>query len=192
MLNFTTLRTMLLGFAGEPIELNYTDPRYVPIRINKVEDGFRFQIHGWPIDYTAWISPYRYHSNTGYMGLHIQKTGDHIDCLTLRVCATSAGMVYEYKFNFTTGKPAVEMRQGRGRTVTGERVHFEKVRCIDLVIFDLINLMLPPQITAHRPEPGPYYGSTADKACFVCDNVMVPYNWEICGDCRGNVMVAAM
>lgn len=188
MNNFEPLRTMLLGFANEHIEPDYSDPRYYPIRVHKKGHGFTLDYHGRTVDnYEVWIYPDGYHHNAGYIGLRIQKTDGRVDCLTFRACATRAGMVYEYKFNFTEGKPAVEMRQGRGGSVTGERVHWQTVRCINFVVFDLIYLMLPPQILAYKPDPGPYYGSTADKPCFVC-SATVPHNWETCGDCYNNVV----
>jgi hypothetical protein len=185
---FETIRTMLLGFASEPVEIN-TDPLCRPVIEDRTEDGFRLQFNGNPHDYKVWISPVDFHSNVGYMSLHVTKDNDNnITCLVFRICSTSAGKTYEYKFNPFDDQPAVEMRIGHGANVTGERVRFEKVRCIDFVVFDLIDLMLPPQINAHRPAPGPYYPvSTADKPCFVCETTAVPYNWEVCSDCHDNV-----
>lgn len=193
MLNFRILQAMLLGFANEPVVHN-TDPRLILITENRIQDGFHLQFNGkTPENYHVWISPVKFHSNTAYMDLRIIKTNGHIDQLIFRVCATNAGMTYEYTFNFIEGMPNVEMRQGRGTNVTGERVTFKTMRCIDLVVLDFIEGKLPPQILAYRPEPGPYYpASTADKPCFVCNTVILPYNWEICDACRtNNASVAA-
>jgi hypothetical protein len=183
---FESLRTMLLGFANEPIEPDYSDPQYIPIRQHKRGEGFTLNYHGRSVAvYQVWIYPDSFHSNVGYMSLQIQKQDDEIICLTFRVCSTSAYKTYEYTFNFLDGKPAVEMRVGRGANVTGERVRWEKVRCIDFVVFDLINLMLPPQILAYKPEFPRIYLSTADHPCFVC-GASVPYSWETCNNCVHN------
>jgi len=188
---FESLMTMLLGFADVHIEPDYSDPRYFPIRESRYGHNFTFYYHGRSVDdYTVWIYPDMFHHNAGYMSLRIQKSYNIVDCLTFRVCSQSAGMTYEYKFNFTEGTPAVEMRQGRGANVTGERVRWQTVRCINFVVFDLIELMLPPQIAAYKPKFGPHYGSKADKPCFVC-GASVPWNWETCSDCYDNVPVAA-
>lgn len=190
MLDFKTLRATLLGFAGEPIELNHPDSQRLPISGSKVDKGFRFEFSGQPQSYEVWISPNMYHSNVGYMGLRIRKTADRIDQLVFRVCASNAGKTYEYTFNFIEGMPLVSMRQGLGGSVSGNYVRWQPVRCIDRIVFDLIELMMPPQMIAHRPKPEGYNRSTARKPCFVCGN-MVLGNWETCGDCN-NVPVATM
>lgn len=183
VLMFESLRSMLLGFANEPVTPDYSDPRYVPIRLSKSGDGFNITFTGRPDNYEAWIHPHRFHSNTGYMGLRIQKNDDVIRCLTFRVAAYNAGMTYEFKFNFDEGQPELELRQGRGANITGERVAFQKVQCIDLVVLDLVELMLPPQFLAYNPEIYRGTWGFVDKPCILC-GASIRNNWYVCGDCH--------
>lgn len=192
-LKLETLRDMLLGFAGEPVHPDYSDPRYIPIREKRNESGFAVDLHGYPHNYEAWIHPNGFHYNAGYMGLRVQKGPAlmGVTSLTFRVVAENAGMVYEYKFNFGTGQPPLEMQQGRGGNVHGERVHLRKVRCIDLVVLDLISLMLPPQFEKHRPPFRTSY-MTRYKACISCGLNQIQDHWTVCDDCRYNGAVTTV
>lgn len=191
MLNFDAFMIMLIGFAQEPIEPDRSDSRYLPIRQVRIDGDFRFQYYGHPRNYSVWISPASSPlNNLGYMGLQILSSHGRLDQLVFRVCSASANRTYEYAFNFIEGAPRVKMRQGSRASIRGENVLWEEVRCIDFVVFDLIEHMLPPQITAYRPEPLPYNRSTAKRPCFVCGNA-TSLHAGTCDDCRNGVPFAA-
>jgi len=185
VLQFETLRAMLLGFANEPVQTQ-PDPRYAPIMDrSKSGDGFTFNIHGYPDNYNVWIYPDSFHSNTGYMGLRVHKGPAlmGITHLTFRIAAYNAGMVYAYKFNFGVGQPELEMHQGRGYSITGERVSYERVSCIDLVVLDLIEIRLPPQLEKYRPEVYVPKWGVDKKPCILC-GTSIPNNWYLCAECH--------
>lgn len=186
-MQFETLKEMLVGYVHANIPApDLSDSHYIPIREWKHnEQGFDFQTAGkTPEDYETWIYPHSGSGgNTSYLGLRVERNGTRLRRITLRAAAYSADRTYELKFNFSRELPALEMRQGCGANVTGERVHFQRVRCVDLLVLDLLELMLPPQIKAHRPEIYLADWGNKRKPCIAC-GASIRNNWTVCALCR--------
>jgi hypothetical protein len=184
MVNFETLRSMLKGFANEPVEPDYSDSRFLPIRGTERRDGYTVQRFGTPDDYQVLMSPLGYPNPSGYMGLRIQKPGGELHCLTFRVAASNADATYQYKFNFIEGRPELEMAISRGVDVTGESALFRVVHCIPLVVLDLIDMTLPPQLADHRPQASAAGNwITQYKPCILCA-ATIPDSYYMCSGCR--------
>lgn len=194
MLNFESLRTILLGIAadptkafGEPTYKPDSDPRYMPIREGWDHDGWGIDVLGYVHDFNTWIYTNRCGGNTRYFGLNaMRERGSEVmfSSLTFRVVAYNAGMTYEYKFNFSKDKPKLEMREGHGVNVTGERVRFRQVPCIDLVVLDLIEKMMPPQAWVYVSTITS--SATGTKPCMVCDEREIPRHHTLCSTCSSD------
>jgi hypothetical protein len=193
MLNFESLQTILLGIAtdpysafGDPTIKPDPDPRYVPIQETWYLEGWSIQSYGDSQRFAMWVYPDHSGSNTKHFGLDVTRERGNevvIDTLTFRVVAYNARTTYEYKFNFSEGMPPLEMRQGHGTNVTGEGVRFRPVPCIDLVVLDLIEKMMPPRAWTYLPAGFSSTGGT--KPCILCAT-QINVRDTLCSDCLSN------
>lgn len=193
MLNFEALRIILLGIAADPYKAfgePTTSSDFVPhsrsIRLREEWsiDGWHVESFGYVDDHSMWIFSDQSGSNTRHFGLRVKHERDQevmISVLTFRVVAHNAGMIYEYTFNFSDGMPKLEMRQGPGVSVTADQVNMRPVPCIDLVVLDLIEKMMPPQAQVYLPTGINSTGST--KPCILCDDE-IHHHDIMCSKCR--------
>ncbi len=183
-----TLRDMLGRFAAQPVAHDSSMFKRHKVSDDWSGNGFDIKVNGWFDDYTVLIYPRSNPTcagNTSWLGVLVDKTADKVTSVTLRVAAYNAGMVYEYKFNFDAdpqkGQRPLEMRQGPGNSVTGH-LTLKRARCIDLVVLDLIEQRLPPQILMYRERDLTSWG-VKDKPCIICQTP-IPNNFHVCNRCR--------